>query len=146
MLSEDGPFLSLAVICERVLVEKDEVMSLIRIFDRWTVKGPFAKMPPTLVSLWLVVSLRSGLFRGSATVTIKPKSPSGTDLPVSQVSAQFPSDKGDEQGTNLLANLGIMAEEEGIYWFEILLDNKPITRVPLKLVYVQVEAVPTPRS
>jgi hypothetical protein len=47
------------------------------------------------------------------------ESPSGIVLGESTASVQFPVDKGDEQGSNLLANLILAAAEEGIYWFEI---------------------------
>jgi hypothetical protein len=143
MSENEGPFLALAVICERVLVERDDVMSLIRIFDRWNVRGPSEKMPITIVPFNLVISFRAGRFRGDAAVMIKETSPSGVALWESRASVQFPIEKDDEQGSNLLANLNLSATEEGIYWFEIALENQTITRIPLKIVYERVVEVAT---
>jgi hypothetical protein len=148
MSANDGPFLALAVICERVLVEKDDVMSLIRIFDQWTVRGPFEKMPLTVVPFNLVLSFRAGRFRGDAAVTIKETSPSGLALWESKASVQFPNEKDGDQGSNLVAFLNLSASEEGIYWFEIALENRTITRIPLKIAYkreVEVATMPERR-
>ena len=138
MYSPDGPYLALAVICERVLIEKDEVLSLVRIFDRWIVKGTFLEMPPTLIQLALVVSLKSGRFRGKTHVLIKPTSPGGKDLPMFQNSIEF-GEKSDEQGANVVTSLAFVAEEEGIYWFDVLLDSLRLTKIPLRLAYEQAE-------
>ncbi len=35
-----GPYLAFAVICERVLTEADGTISLIRVVDRFTIRGP----------------------------------------------------------------------------------------------------------
>jgi hypothetical protein len=144
MSRNDGPFLALAIICERVLVERDDVMSLIRIFDQWIIKGPTEKMPSnTVVPFNLVLSFRAGRFRGAASVTIKETSPSDIVLWESTASVQFPIDKGDEQGSNLLASLNLAAAEEGIYWFEISLENHVITRIPLKIAYQRIVEMAT---
>jgi hypothetical protein len=138
---DKGPYLALAVICERALIEKDDVMSLVRIFDQWNVKGPFQKMPVTFVSPWVVVSFRAGSFRGKADISISPKTPAGNDLPRFQAVIHF-GDKGDQQTANVIAQMGFAAEEEGTYWFDVLLDRKMLTRIPLKLVYERLEGVP----
>jgi len=39
MASSGGPYLSTALFCEKVLREAAGVLSAIRIFDRWTVRG-----------------------------------------------------------------------------------------------------------
>ena len=77
----DGPYLAFAVICERVLREIDGVLSLIRIFDTLTINGSGQRLSPTNLPLSLAVSFRKGGKEGKATVLIRPRSPSGGDLP-----------------------------------------------------------------
>jgi hypothetical protein len=141
-VDDKGPYLALAVICERALIEKDDVMSLVRIFDQWNVKGPFQKMPVTFVSLWVVISMRSGSFRGKAGVSVNPKTPTGVDLPQFQAVIHF-GDKGDQQSANVIAQMAFTAEDEGIYWFDVRLDGRMLTKIPLKLVYERIEGAPT---
>jgi hypothetical protein len=134
MPAPEGPHLAVAVICERVLVEKDDVMSLIRIFDQFNLPAFDEKVLPQVAGFWLAVSFRAGKFRGSAPVSIKSWSPSGDILWEQKAKLNFPTEKGDEQASNLLANLNIPATQEGTYWFEVAFEDKIVTRVPLRLV------------
>lgn len=73
--SPGGPYLAMALLCEKVLREADGVLSLIRIVDRITVSfsGPDApvQMPPAPVNLTLVVGFKSGFARGPYTYVSK---------------------------------------------------------------------------
>jgi len=77
----DGPYLAIAVLCERVLEEKDGVLSLIRIVERFNIAGPSASMQPTVVSPMLVIGLKAGMFRGQAMLEVQPVLPSGESRP-----------------------------------------------------------------
>ena len=80
-----GPFLASALFCERVLQEKDGVLSVIRIIDRFThtAAGPDApdKMPPFKIQISILIAFKSGDFKGKREVKIKPNTPSGKTLP-----------------------------------------------------------------
>lgn len=137
MPPEDGPYLSIAAICERVLREKDEVISLVRVFDRWNVQGQFSRMPVTLVPFTLVITVKAVGFRGSLRISVKPKSPSGKQLPHFETSADLSGEE-EDKGATVLAQLMFTAEEAGIYWFEVLFDDKMVTKLPLNVTYRRV--------
>lgn len=132
-----GPHLSMALLCERVLEEKDGVLSIIRVVDRITqaAVGPNVPetMPPVPVNLILVISLKSGAARGRGTITVGTEAPSGQllgeriELPV-----VF---EGEDRGQNIVAQMGFTADMEGLYWFDVLYDKRLLTRVPLRIVY-----------
>jgi hypothetical protein len=49
MPNPDGPFFLTAAICEKVLREVDNVPTVVRIFDRWTILGHDHAMAPTKI-------------------------------------------------------------------------------------------------
>lgn len=67
-----GPYLQMALFCDRVLQEKDGVLSVIRVIDRINVNvsDPAApeQMPPIPISTNLVVGMKSGGGQGKANV------------------------------------------------------------------------------
>ena len=134
-----GPYLQIAVFCELVIEGKDGVLSLIRIIDRTTVtaSGPNApeKMPPTPINAWLVLSFKAGFAKGSYPVKIKPSDPDGKPLPEVTVPMQLEE---DDRGQNIVLQVNMVAEREGLYWFAIVLGDRLVTRIPFRLVYQQI--------
>jgi uncharacterized protein DUF6941 len=138
---ETGPYLSAAVLCERVLEEKDGVVTLVRLVDRLLIasQGPEAPstLPPTTISLVAVIWLRSGEARGSHTLKIRPELPSGQSLDAPQVTIHL---EGEERGTRSVFNLNLVAEQEGLYWFDVLFDDNLLTRIPFRIIYQRMTA------
>lgn len=136
---KDGPYLQVAVLCEKVLQEKDGVLSAIRIVDRivMTASGVGApqQMPPVPINLTALLVFKSGSATGNHQVKIRPVLPSGRFL--QELSAPMFLE-GEDRGANLVVNIGIQAIEEGLYWFEILVDDELATKVPLRLVYQRI--------
>ena len=139
MPATTGPYLSMAFFCERVLQEVDGVLSFIRAFDRWTVSGQADTMPPTEIPLTLVLTFRSGIYRGAAQVTVTPTSPSGAVLTLLQFPLQFEGD--DERGAGILSQIRFPAQEAGLYWFEIAVNGQAYTNVPLRVIYQRAPGV-----
>lgn len=145
-----GPYLTIAVLCEKVLQEKDGVPSIIRVVDRITISGHSPSMPPTQISPTLVVAMKAGMFRGVADLEIQPFLPSGTRGPSLRVPLEFQGD--DERGPFAVLQLGFLVTEPGLYWFEIKLSGMLMTRVPMRVVYlprpsiVDGESLSGPRS
>jgi hypothetical protein len=133
MSSTGGRFISLAVFCEKVLTEADGAISLIRIFDRYSVQAPSPQNPAANIPLNVVVMLRSGMFRGPATLKFLPNSPSGQILSTLEFPILFEGD--DERGSAVMLNMGFAPPEAGLYWFDILLDDDMVTRIPLRVVF-----------
>lgn len=134
--SPGGPYLAMALLCEKVLTEADGVVSLIRIVDRITVSmsgpKPPSDMPPALVNLTLVLGFKSGFARGPYQVSVKAVGPSQQMLNSFELPMLL---EGEDRGTQMALNLVFQAAEEGVYWFEVYVLDALITKVPLRIVY-----------
>jgi len=139
-MKEGGPFLTAALFCERVLQEKDGVLSAIRIIDRLTHTrtGPDAPdaMPAFQVQISILTAFKSGDVKGKQELIIKGTSPSGKALPVISVPLLF---EGGERGTNVNIGYAFQAEEEGLYWFDVTLNGTIYTRIPLRIIYQKIQ-------
>ena len=138
-----GPYVQMAAICERVLQEKDGVLSIVRVVDRFTitVSGPTPpeEMPPGTISLTMVIMLKSGFIRARHNLRIVPTTPSGQNLPELSAGVLL---EGEDRGVNVFFNIQMPVREEGLYWFDVLLENQLLTRIPLRLLYQRVSQGP----
>jgi hypothetical protein len=134
-----GPYLNAALICEKVLQEKDEAISVIRMIDRIIVTvnalGSPESLPPIPISLAVLIALKSGNARGRSTVKLRIESPSGLKLPDQLLPVLF---EGEDRGVNLVMNLNLVLNQEGVYWFDVLLEEQLLTRMPLRAVYQRI--------
>ncbi len=134
-----GPYLAAACLCERVLEEKDAVLSAIRIVDRIQLQGvaPPGMEPPQMlpvpIQLVALVMLKNGSARGTRRLSLQPRTPAGFKLPGPSIPILLEGD--DDRGVNIRLLIQFSAEEEGIYWFDVLLDDEVVTRMPLRVVY-----------
>jgi hypothetical protein len=149
MLEEmGGPYVEIAAFCHTALMEANGQLSVVRVIDRLSV--PIPKLPPgaTLppgvslpvppAQITLVIVLKSGFYKGKGTIRIQPKSPTGQDLPLAQFPAFF---EGDERGVQIILPMAIVLQEEGLYWFEVGLENPAmvLTKVPLRVIHQEVQ-------
>lgn len=136
MTNGTGPYLAIAVLCERIMQEADGVISLIRVVDRITHTvtdpDPPESMPPTVFQLTAVIAMRSGAARGRYTVTLRTENPSGVQLPSLEMPVHF---EGEERGANLAVNVALQADQEGLYWIDVLFEEDLMTRIPLRVIY-----------
>jgi len=137
--SSTGPYLNAALLCEKVLQEKDEVISVIRMIDRLTLTVHASSSPETLppmpVSLCALISFKSGNARGRHTVKLVTETPSGVRLPEQLLPVLF---EGDDRGVNLVLNINAVVDQEGVYWFDVILEDQVLTRMPLRILYQRV--------
>ena len=139
-----GPYLAAAFFCERVLQEKDEVMSFIRVVDRWNVVGSTQPMTPTVIQATLFVLFKSGILRSSAQLIVTPISPTNDRLQPISVPVLFEGD--DERGVAVALPLRFPVNEAGLYWFEVAVSvhgGEPsiFTYVPMRIAYLQTGSV-----
>jgi hypothetical protein len=131
-----GPYLLMAVFCEKVLQEADGVISVIRIVDRINIapsgRGAPAQMPTIPLQLPALLSFKSGFVRSKCQVHLRAESPSGKETNVASLPVFF---EGDDRGVNLILNLVFQAEEEGLYWFSVSIEDDVVTRIPLRILY-----------
>jgi hypothetical protein len=133
----DGPYLSAAFLCERLLEEKDNVKSAIRIVDRIvrTATGPTPpqEMEPFDHELTLFVSFKSGWARGPFELRITGVKPSGDSTPLHQGMLHFEGE--EDRGVELAARMMMRINQTGIHWFEVDLDGTRVSRIPLRVIY-----------
>lgn len=130
-----GPHLQVAGFCEKVLIESDQVVSLIRLVDRFTVNGPTPEMTPAILDMYLVIAFKSGFVREKHTVRVVPNTPSGRELAAHEWPTLF---EGDDRGNMIVSRLKFLAEEEGLYWFDVSCGGILVTRIPLRVIYQRV--------
>jgi hypothetical protein len=134
-------YLHVATFCEKVLRETDGVMSVIRIFDRFNVMGDSEQMPPTSFSFMVLIGFKSGFMRGKQTIRLKPISPTGKELPAMEIPMLFEGD--DDRGNAIAFQMNWVAEEEGVFWWDVYLNDELVTRMPLRVFY-QRQRTPIP--
>jgi|ERR1051325_1067060 hypothetical protein len=146
-MNQNGPYVSVAAICQSVLHEKDEKISCIRFIDTLNLSVPADApdpLPPIKFGVTAFVAFKSGEFVGTKNCTLRLKSPSGKTGQIEETAPKsYPMlFKGGEQGHNLIVSLEIPASESGLYWFEVMLDDEIYTRMPLK---VNITRMPPPQ-
>ena len=135
-----GPYLVTALICERVLEEKDGVKSAIRIVDHLNRTSigpePSSVMEPFDQDLSLFIRLKAGGARGMYRVEVRVVKPSMNPeetpaLVVHPVHFTGP----DEGGADLVLRMRARFDEEGLWWFDVYMNAIRVVRVPLRIMY-----------
>jgi len=131
----NGPFLQAALICERVLVEQDGVLSLIRVIDRLirhADAGEPEELAPFTQPIHVVLLMKSGAARGRFEVTVGVEKPSGELGDAIAVPVHF---EGEDRGVQVILPMSFAADQEGLYWFDVGFEGRRLTRMPLRVVY-----------
>jgi len=134
----EKPYLAAAFFCEKILYEKDDVLSAVRLVDTF-----FVTLPPNLPEeATPVIQLTALIGFKQAAPSDKPEkhqlqilmhAPSG---PKSLQAAPDILFKPNEQaaGANIVLHIATNAKEFGLYWTDVLLDGELVTRIPFKLL------------
>ena len=131
------PYLTAALLCERVIEEKNGTLSVIRIADRVEVEIPPGGVPGgyrPVVPISGLVALKSGPAKGSFTLRIIITRPSGERLEGPAIPVEL---EGEDRGQNFILNFLIGVSEEGLHWFEVVFENQVLSRIPLMVVRKQ---------
>lgn len=141
---ELGPYLNAAFICEKVLQERDGVMSAIRIIDRLTHTIPGANMDvmdPFPYQIALVVTFKSGEALGNYQISIRPTKPDNQKMGPASYTVNFESPP--DRGVGICANMQIVFDVPGLWWFDIYLTElagqktvRRVTRIPMRIIYL----------
>lgn len=129
-----GPYLSVAVIAEKILTEPDTVPTIVRIIDKTT----FPSEPPVpkgdglqLQNLSMLVAFRTGGRRANWNLHIIQEGPSGFRQPIGY--SQLPFNGTQREGVNVQFPVVIKWEGAGLYWYDIFLNKKFVARIPLEV-------------
>jgi hypothetical protein len=137
------PYVQVAAVCQTALQEPTGILSLIRITDRINLVGLTEEMRPhPLNQFALAVLMKSGPMKGKYKWKVECESPSGKVTPVTPGPPMTALFEGDEHGIKLVIPLAIVAEEEGLYWFNVVLEEDLLTRIPLRILYQKVAGLP----
>jgi hypothetical protein len=136
------PRLRIGVLCERVLEEKDGVLSLIRVIDRLviTVSGTDVpkEIPPGQAQVTVLMSWVNGL--GNYEARIRVEMPDDTSIE----SPTFPFYLDSlDRVQNQIIQMMIPIKRTGVYWFSFLLGEDVKSRIPLRVLY-QRQQLPKP--
>jgi hypothetical protein len=134
----EKPRLAAAILCERVLLEKDEVLSVIRLIDTFYVHVP-KELPEganPIIQLTTLLSFKRGDEPDDSThqVKLKIQAPSGPvkDLPVM---VDFFFKPGEIASANLILNIGLGIKEFGRFRLDVFVDDEgPIAQIPFMLL------------
>jgi hypothetical protein len=132
-----GPYLDAALICERVLQDKDGTYSAIRMVNRITFhEQTFSPGTLILMPLTLVVSFKAGDTTDTRQLSLYVTGPSGRRAPLEGYVFPHPvAFAGGDAGVFMsLPNLPIRYETDGTYWIDVLLEKKRYSRLPLTVL------------
>lgn len=134
-----GPFLN-ALLCEKILEEKDGVKTAVRIIDqvnRSTVgmgQAPPSTMDEFVFPIALLIRLKAGAARGTVPIKVKILKPNNTVAGDLTHPAHLPGP--DDAGIDIVLNIVLKLDQVGTWWFDIFVDEARWMRVPLRVVYL----------
>jgi hypothetical protein len=134
--------LAAAILCERVLEEKDGTLSAVRIVDRVTIDrahAPGANVVTVIgpATLALLVMFRHADPRREYEVVLTVEDPSGSKKELTPSGRVRPG--GETNGGNFIGRLTFAPQGVGLYRFLVAIDGKQVAAVPLSVVEVTVE-------
>ena len=128
------PRLKVGALCERVLEERDGVISIIRLIDRLIItfqgKDVPKELPPGLSEVTAVMCWVSGL--GDYEAKVKVKTPDNEIIESGTLPFRLDS---LESVHNQIVKMTIPIRVPGHYWFEFILNEEVRGRVPLHVIY-----------
>lgn len=125
-----GPFLTTALIAEKILREPDKAITAVRIVDAVGISSEgIVKDSKVGLNLWILVSFKAGGFKGDSILLITEEGPSGQSKPVGLSPIKF--DGNQSSGSTVMCQVALTWDRDGLYWFDVFLDNQFVTRIPL---------------
>jgi hypothetical protein len=129
-----GPFLQTALIAEKILSEPDGTVTIVRVVDRIGLQTESINHPENAtisLNLTILIGLKAGGFKGKGTVTIVQVGPAGKNQAIGK--AEFTFDGTQSAGYNTQAPCLLKWEGDGQYWYEIFLNDRFLSRIPLQV-------------
>ncbi len=126
-----GPYVALAVLCQRIDLQPDGTANLIGIVDGLAIDDPSdPNTPPLVLNLRAVIALRGGATRGAHTITLRGWFPSGSEGLVADKVVEFSDDR---PAISLNLPLELELPETGTYVFDVLFDEVLLTAITLEV-------------
>jgi hypothetical protein len=135
-MDKPKPYITAALLCENLIEAKDGSLTVIRIADRleYVLEGVPAGLKPML-NIKGLLALKSGPVKGEFVVVIRLIRPNGMEKePITLPPITL---LGGDQGQNVILNIALGVEEEGLHWFDVYFDGDLLTRIPLMVLRKQ---------
>lgn len=133
----EKPYLAAAFLCERVLLEKDEVLTAVRIVDTFHVSVP--KNLPADAKPAIQITVLLGFKKAIGDQPEKHQAALRVQAPSGEISERPPTldfyFKAEEvTGANLILTLNLPVREFGTYRIDVLVDDDHVTTIPFRLL------------
>ncbi len=133
-----GPYLFIAFACPSM--PEDGKMDVHNLPGKLNVEGDAETMPSFPLNLTLFIGLIAGEYTGKAQVSVKPVSPSKEEYTLISEQVEF------KKPFNHRVHIKVSVEDftikqQGVYWFDVHLENSLITRIPIEVIYRRVEKI-----
>jgi hypothetical protein len=141
VMLDQGPYVT-AILCEKVLEEKDGIKTAVRIVDRLTHVRVGHDAPLSLprfdYALTLLLLLKSGDARGVYSIAVRFVDPAGESREVLRRTVNLEGE--EDRGIDIIGQLSLRIEMSGLHWFEVILEDRGrgemLARLPLRVVYL----------
>ena len=133
------PWIQVAAICHTALIENTGQLSVIRITDRLAIGGVTPQMQPQPLQLTMALSIKSGEMHGQYNLRLKVTSPQGQETMGQEIMILF---EGGDRGVQSVIPIAMVVSETGTYWFDVVLEEEVLTRVPLTVLYQRMQLPP----
>lgn len=131
MTPSTGPFVSMAVFCQRLDRKPDGTVDVVGVVDGVSLapegEGHDSDAPP-VVRLLGLVSIRAGEARGRHTLSLRAHFPDG-ELGATLTRPIELTDR--SPGATIGFPFELEARDTGTYWFDVACDDVLLTRIPL---------------
>jgi hypothetical protein len=129
-----GPYVALAVLCQRIDLQPDGTADLIGIVDGLAIDDPSdPNTPPLVINVRAVIALRGGSVRGPRRITMRGWFPSGSEGLSADKVVTFTDDR---PAVTLNLPLELELPEVGTYIFDVLCDDELLTAITLDVQMV----------
>lgn len=141
---ENGPYLTAAFFCEKLLKESDGVFSAIRIIDVTNAEGPDVPGGTVEIPLKLTafLAVRAGTRTGPHPFRIHMIMEPSSDGVLPGTTSDFDGEMmfgGTYSGVNTTVNFDLTINarigDYRVLWFDVLIDGEVHTRMPLRVIY-----------
>jgi len=133
-----GPFLN-AVLCEKILEEKDGLKTAVRILDQLNRgatgvgQSPPAIMEPFEYPIGLLIRIKAGAARGMYAINVRVLKPNNEMAGEINHPIHLPGP--DDAGIDIVLNAEMHFDQVGTWWFDIYVGEERWMRLPLRVVY-----------
>lgn len=146
-MEKPRPYVTAALLCERVIQEKDESLTLIRLIDKiqYSLEGIGIEFPREIkpvVPLQGLIGLKSGPVTGVHKLKVVSERPNGERKDVFEHSFEL---LGKDHGQNIIMRMNLGIDQDGLYWLDVLFDDEVLTRIPLIVSALPQQVSPEPR-